>query len=47
MMVTRQTGNVPKYEPFAEGWLDGGTVWRRPVYTSQMKDGALSSSDDS
>jgi glucose/arabinose dehydrogenase len=46
MMVTLQTGNVPKYEPFAEGWLDGGQVWGRPVYTAQMKDGSLLISDD-
>jgi glucose/arabinose dehydrogenase len=46
MMVTLRAADVPKYEVFAEGWLDGGNVWGRPVYTSQMKDGSLLVSDD-
>jgi glucose/arabinose dehydrogenase len=46
MMVTLRPNDVPKYEPFAEGWLDGGQVWGRPVYTTQMKDGPLLISDD-
>jgi glucose/arabinose dehydrogenase len=45
-MVTLRPGDVPKYEPFAEGWLDGHQVWGRPVYTKQMKDGSLLISDD-
>ena len=45
-MVTLRSGDVPKYEPFAEGWLDGNNVWGRPVYTRQMKDGSLLISDD-
>jgi glucose/arabinose dehydrogenase len=46
MMVTLRPGDVPKYEPFAEGWLQGGDIWGRPVYTRQMKDGSLLISDD-
>jgi glucose/arabinose dehydrogenase len=46
MMATLRNGDVPKYETFAEGWLDGGGFWGRPVYTQQMKDGSLLISDD-
>jgi glucose/arabinose dehydrogenase len=47
MMVTLRTGDVPKYEVFAEGWLQpGNQFWGRPVYTTQMKDGSLLISDD-
>jgi glucose/arabinose dehydrogenase len=46
MMVTLRSGNTPTYEPFAEGWLQGGDIWGRPVYTRQMKDGSLLISDD-
>ena len=46
MMVTIRPGDVPKYEPFAEGWLQGDQVWGRPVYTQLMKDGSLLISDD-
>jgi glucose/arabinose dehydrogenase len=45
-MVTLRPGDVPKYEAFAEGWLQGDQVWGRPVYTKQMKDGSLLISDD-
>jgi glucose/arabinose dehydrogenase len=45
-MVTLRPGDVPKYEPFAEGWLQGSEIWGRPVYTKQMKDGSLLISDD-
>ena len=27
MMVTIRPGDVPRYEPFAEGWLQGSEVW--------------------
>ena len=40
MMVTLRTGDVPKYEVFAEGWLQGDQVWGRPVYT-QADEGRL------
>jgi glucose/arabinose dehydrogenase len=47
MMVTlNEKGGVAKYEPFAEGWLQGDQVAGRPVYTRQMKDGSLLISDD-
>ena len=46
LMVTLRNGDVPKYETFAEGWLDGAGFWGRPVYTQQMKDGSLLISDD-
>jgi len=46
MMVTLRPGDVPRYETFAEGWLDGDKFWGRPVYTQQMKDGSLLISDD-
>ena len=46
MMVTLGPGGAPQYEPFAEGWLQGGDVWGRPVYTKQMKDGSLLITDD-
>jgi hypothetical protein len=46
MMVTLRNSDVPKYETFAEGWLDGDEFWGRPVYTQQMKDGSLLISDD-
>jgi glucose/arabinose dehydrogenase len=45
MMVTLGAG-APRYEVFAEGWLQGDTIWGRPVYTQQMKDGSLLISDD-
>ena len=47
MMVTLDAkGGVAKYEPFAEGWLQGDQIWGRPVYTQQMKDGSLLIADD-
>src|SRR5499433_3043078 len=47
MMVTLDSkGGVAKYEPFAEGWLQGEEIWGRPVYTRQMPDGSLLISDD-
>ncbi|HEY7039563.1 MAG TPA: PQQ-dependent sugar dehydrogenase [Methylomirabilota bacterium] len=46
MMATLSPGGAPKYEVFAEGWLQGNEIWGRPVYTQQMKDGSLLISDD-
>ena len=34
------------YEPFAEGWLQDGKPWGRPVDVLQLKDGSLLVSDD-
>lgn len=39
-------GKIVKYEPFAEGWLEGGNHWGRPVDVHIMPDGALLVSDD-
>lgn len=40
-------GNKPsKYEVFADGWLDGGLVYGRPVDVLVMSDGSLLVSDD-
>jgi glucose/arabinose dehydrogenase len=47
MMVTLRPSDMPKYEVFAEGFLDaGGQPWGRPVYTTQMKDGSVLLADD-
>jgi len=46
MMVTLRPRDVPKYEVFAEGWLQGDQIWGRPVYTQQMRDGSLLIADD-
>ena len=46
-MVARLEGNkVVKYEPFAEGWLQGEESWGRPVDVIVASDGALLVSDD-
>ena len=45
--VVRVEGNrAVKYEPFAEGWLQGGKAWGRPAAVLVMPDGALLVSDD-
>jgi glucose/arabinose dehydrogenase len=47
VMVARLEGNkVVKYEPFAEGWLQGAQAWGRPADVLVMPDGALLVSDD-
>jgi glucose/arabinose dehydrogenase len=46
MTVELKAGQPPKYEVFAEGWLQGNQVWGRPVYLQEMKDGSLLVSDD-
>jgi glucose/arabinose dehydrogenase len=46
MMVTLRAGDVPRYEVFAEGWIQGDGFWGRPVYTQEMRDGSLLISDD-
>jgi len=40
-------GRAIAYEPFAEGWLDGGSVWGRPADVAVAPDGSLLVSDDS
>jgi glucose/arabinose dehydrogenase len=45
--LARLQGNrALKYEVFAEGWLQGGKAWGRPVDVLVMPDGALLVSDD-
>jgi glucose/arabinose dehydrogenase len=39
-------GQVISSKVFAEGWLQGNTVWGRPVDLLQLKDGSLLLSDD-
>jgi glucose/arabinose dehydrogenase len=47
IMVARLEGNkVVKYEPFAEGWLEGSNAWGRPSDVLVMPDGSLLVSDD-
>ncbi len=40
------SGRAVAYEPFAEGWLDGGSVWGRPADVLVAPDGSLLVSDD-
>ena len=45
--LVRLEGNMAvKYEPFAEGWLQGSSAWGRPADVLVMPDGALLVSDD-
>jgi glucose/arabinose dehydrogenase len=45
--VVRLEGNkAVKYEPFAEGWLQGDDAWGRPADVLVMPDGSLLVSDD-
>jgi glucose/arabinose dehydrogenase len=47
VMVARLEGNkVVKYEPFAEGWLQGSRAWGRPADVLVMPDGSLLVADD-
>ncbi len=45
-MVTLAGNEAVKYEPFAEGWLQGNSAWGRPVDVIVAPDGALMVSDD-
>jgi glucose/arabinose dehydrogenase len=45
-MVTLAGNDAVKYEPFAEGWLQGNSAWGRPVDVIVAPDGALLVSDD-
>ena len=45
--LVRLEGNkAVKYEPFAEGWLQGSQAWGRPADVLVMPDGALLVTDD-
>lgn len=46
MLVRLEENRAVTYEIFAEGWLQGGTAWGRPVDVQVMPDGALLVSDD-
>ena len=47
LMLVRLDGNrAVSYKPFAEGWLQGGRAWGRPVDVEVMSDGSLLVSDD-
>ncbi|HUR30259.1 MAG TPA: PQQ-dependent sugar dehydrogenase, partial [Saprospiraceae bacterium] len=47
VMMVRLEGNKPvSYEPFAEGWLQDGNAWGRPVDIEIMQDGSMLVSDD-
>ena len=45
-LVRLENGRAVSYEPFAKGWLRGGSPWGRPVDLLVMPDGALLVSDD-
>ncbi|MCH7804052.1 MAG: sorbosone dehydrogenase family protein [Acidobacteria bacterium] len=45
-LVRLEKGQVTAYEVFAEGWLQGGRPWGRPVDVLVMPDGALLVSDN-
>src|SRR5512134_170633 len=45
--LVRVEGNrAARYEVFAEGWLQGGAAWGRPVDVQELPDGSLLVSDD-
>lgn len=46
MLVRLQGGRVVSYEPFAQGWLQGESVWGRPVDLELLPDGSIAVSDD-
>ena len=45
-LVKLEGNKAISYEPFAEGWLQGGQTWGRPVDVLVMPDGSLLVSDD-
>lgn len=45
-LVKLQGDRAVSYEPFAQGWLSGGSAWGRPVDVEVMPDGSLLVSDD-
>ncbi|MFB3072026.1 MAG: sorbosone dehydrogenase family protein [bacterium] len=45
-LVRLEGGRAVAYDVFAEGWLQGGRAWGRPVDLLVMPDGALLVSDD-
>jgi glucose/arabinose dehydrogenase len=45
-LVRLNNNRAVSYEPFAEGWLQDGRAWGRPVDVLVMPDGSLLVSDD-
>ncbi len=45
-VVRLQGPGAPTYERFADGWLEGGRAWGRPVDLMELPDGSLLVSDD-
>jgi glucose/arabinose dehydrogenase len=45
-MVTVEGNRAVRYEPFAEGWLQGESAWGRPADVLVAPDGSLLVSDD-
>ena len=46
MRVRVKDNQAVSYEVFAEGWLQDGHIWGRPVDLQEMDDGSLLVSDD-
>jgi glucose/arabinose dehydrogenase len=46
MLVRLEGHRATSYEVFAEGWLEGESVWGRPVDVEVLPDGSLLVSDD-
>jgi glucose/arabinose dehydrogenase len=46
MLVKLENNSVVSQTVFAEGWLDGGTAWGRPVDIELVPDGSMLVSDD-
>ncbi len=45
-LVRLEGGRAVSYEPFAEGWLRGGSPWGRPAALLMLPDGSLLVADD-
>lgn len=46
MMIRLEGNKAISYEPFAEGWLQDGNAWGRPVDIELLPDGSMLVSDD-
>ncbi len=46
MVAIDENGKSQGYDMFAEGWLQDGKAWGRPVDIEQLKDGSILVSDD-
>jgi glucose/arabinose dehydrogenase len=45
-LVRLEGNHAASHEVFADGWLQGGRAWGRPVDVQEMPDGSLLVSDD-